>query len=251
MSFSNKVVLVTGGSSGIGAASAILFAKEGANVAIVGRNEDKLKNIADKCEEFGKRPLVVLADVSKDEDAKRIIKETVDAFEKIDVLVNSAGMTKFGSILDGKILEVYDEVMSVNLRSIIHLTALAAPYLVKTKGNIVNVSSTGGVLVPSVPQFIPYCVSKAGLEHFTRGAALELSTAGVRVNAIRPGPVRTDMIENSGFPGTWDTFKARTALNRVAEAEEIADLIMFLASDKAKSVTGSVYTSDNGYLLRN
>ncbi|XP_049878988.1 A-factor type gamma-butyrolactone 1'-reductase (1S-forming)-like [Pectinophora gossypiella] len=251
MSFSNKVVLVTGASSGIGAATAILFAKEGANVAIVGRNQTKLTKISEECEKHGKMPLVINADVSKDEEAENIIKQTVEKYGRLDVLVNSAGISKFGSILDGKIVPVYDEVMNTNLRAIINLTTLSAPYLVESKGNVVNISSTGAELVPKVPQFIPYCVSKAALEHFTRGAALELSSSGVRVNVVRPGPVRTDMIENSGFPGTWDTFKAGTALDRVSEPMEIAELVLFLASEKAKGITGSVFTSDNGYLLKN
>ncbi|KAJ2943002.1 hypothetical protein O0L34_g15193 [Tuta absoluta] len=251
MSFADKVLLVTGASSGIGAATAILFTKEGASVAIVGRNETKLKNVSDQCEKAGKKPLVIKADVSKDDEATEIVNKTVEKFGKIDILVNSAGISKYGSILAGNILSVYDDVMAVNLRAIINLTALAAPHLVKTKGNIINVSSTGAELVPKMAAFIPYCVSKAGLEHFSRGAALELSSSGVRVNVVRPGPVRTDILENSGFPGTWDVFKAGTALDRVSEPEEIAELVMYLASDKARGITGSVFTSDNGYLLKN
>ncbi|KAI5633640.1 enoyl-(Acyl carrier protein) reductase domain-containing protein [Phthorimaea operculella] len=251
MSFADKVLLVTGASSGIGAATAVLFAKEGANVAIVGRNETKLQNVSAQCEKVGKKPLVIKADVSNDDEAAEIVNKTVEKFGKIDVLVNSAGISKYGSILSGNILSVYDDVMAVNLRAIINLTTLAAPHLVKTKGNIINISSTGAQLVPKMPAFIPYCVSKAGLEHFSRGAALELALSGVRVNVVRPGPVRTDMIENSGFPGTWDVFKAGTALDRVSEPEEIAELVMYLASDKARGVTGSVFTTDNGYLLKN
>lgn len=251
MSFNNKVILVTGGSSGIGAATAVSFAREGAKVAIVGRNETKLRSVAAEIEKNGNKCLVIKADVANDDDARRIVQETVDTFGGIDVLVNNAGTNKFGSVLDGKLMDAYDSIMSVNLRAAMNLTSLAAPHIVKTKGSIINISSTGSQLVPALPQFIPYCVSKAALEHFTKGAARELAPSGVRVNAIRPGPVRTDMIENTGFPGTWDIFKAGTALNRVGEPEEIAYIALFLASDKAKSITGSVYTSDNGYLLKN
>ncbi|KAG6448420.1 hypothetical protein O3G_MSEX005493 [Manduca sexta] len=247
MSFSDKVVLVTGGSSGIGAATAIAFAKEGAKVAIVGRNEEKLAATAAAC---GDNALVLRADISDEKQAVDLVKRTIDTFGKLDILVNNAGISRQASLLQGNILQVYDEVMNTNLRAVFHLTSLAAPHLIKTKGSVVNISSVGGTAAPTVPMFMTYSVSKAGLNHFTKAAAAELAPHGVRVNAISPGPVKTDIIENSGFPVTWDRFREMTALNRVAEPEEIADLVMFLASDKARSITGSNYFSDNGILIK-
>ncbi|KAI5631739.1 short chain dehydrogenase domain-containing protein [Phthorimaea operculella] len=117
MSFENKVVLVTGASSGIGAATAILFAKEGAHVAMVGRNQKKLDTVAAKVSAVGKKPLVINADISKDDDVRRIIEETIKKFGKLDILVNNAGMATDGSIVDGNIQQAYDIVMSVNRRS--------------------------------------------------------------------------------------------------------------------------------------
>ncbi|XP_059055288.1 3-oxoacyl-[acyl-carrier-protein] reductase FabG-like [Achroia grisella] len=248
MSFSDKVVLITGGSSGIGAVTAIEFTKEKANVAIVGRNEAKLNTVVEKCKQHGKAPFVIKADVSNDEDANRIINETVNKYGKLDVLVNNAGFTKFGSILDGTVVEAYDTIMDTNVRAVIKLTTLAAPHLIKTKGNIVNVSSIAGFAVKVVRQNA-YSLSKAAVNHFTKGAALELATSGVRVNAVSPGPVRTDILENAGSDITWDSFKNSVALNRISDPEEVANVILYLSSDKAKGVTGSNYLVDNGRLL--
>ncbi|XP_063539065.1 3-oxoacyl-[acyl-carrier-protein] reductase FabG-like [Cydia strobilella] len=258
MSFSGKVVLVTGASSGIGAATAILFSKEGASVAIVGRNETKLGNVAQKCKQLGAQPLVIRADVSNEKEASTIIEKTVDHFGKLDVLVNNAGIIRKASVADSNSLKIYDEVMNTNMRSIVQLTSLAAPFLVATKGNIVNVSSVASTKL--LEGLTAYCVSKAGLDHFTRCAALDLAASGVRVNSVNPGPVRTDLAENGDLmnlmmPGAgdaawWEYMKTMTALNRVGEPEEIADVIAFLASDKARSITGSTYVSDNGHTLK-
>ncbi|KPJ07784.1 3-oxoacyl-[acyl-carrier-protein] reductase FabG [Papilio machaon] len=249
MAFADKVVFISGASSGIGAATAIEFAKEGANVVINGRNETKLKNIFQQCAEHGKEPLIVKADISKDEEAKRAIEKTIEQFGRLDVLVNNAGFSKSGTILDGNLMSSYDAVIATNLRAAMHLTELATPHLIKTKGNIINVSSICGSSVPVTPILISYCVSKAALDHFTRCAALELSEFGVRVNVVSPGPVLTDFQENSGMVRDTDQ-KGFTALKRVSESKEIADLILFLASDKAKGITGSNYVCDNGFLLK-
>ncbi|XP_049694218.2 17-beta-hydroxysteroid dehydrogenase 14 [Helicoverpa armigera] len=249
MSFQDKVVIVTGSSSGIGAAIAVQFAEEGAKVAIVGRKQEKLNNVAKKC---GK-PLVLVADVSKDEDAKRIVDETLRAFGKIDILVNNAGIADPASIQSEHAMAVFDKVMTTNLRSAVYLTHLAAPHLVKTKGNIVNISSVAAYRTVSKDMFA-YCASKAGLDHFTRAVALELASSGVRVNTINPGPVLTDVFENMGatreqqaafFKGVGQTMP----LKRVSIPEEIGDLVLFLASEKARAITGSNFVSDNGAML--
>ncbi|XP_053616929.1 glucose 1-dehydrogenase-like [Plodia interpunctella] len=248
MSFANKVVLITGGSSGIGATTAIFFAKEGANVAIVGRNQNKLKKVAEDCSKIGKTPLVIVAELNKDENIERIIKETIEKFKKLDVLVNNAGISVTGTITDGKVLEAYDAIMKVNVRSVIQLTVLATPYLIKTKGNIVNISSIAGKKVRS-PAYMAYNVSKAALDHFTRGAALELSASGVRVNSVSPGPVKTDFFDNCAMPVTADSLGDIMALKRASDPDEIANLIVYLASDKARGITGSDFVCDNGGLL--
>ncbi|KAJ2949416.1 hypothetical protein O0L34_g15331 [Tuta absoluta] len=250
MSFNNKVVLVTGASSGIGAATAILFAKEGAFISMVGRNQQKLDAMAAKVAAVGKTPLVINADVSKDEDAKRIITDTIEKFGKLDVLVNNAGFAKNGSILDGAVLAAYDAIMSVNVRAVINLTTLSAPHLASTKGNIVNISSAAAMTTPANPNFIAYFVSKAALDHFTRGAALELASSGIRVNSVNPGPVETDFMENANINVKWEDLKSITPLKRVSCSEEIAELIVYLASQKARGITGSCFVTDNGVLLK-
>ncbi|KAM3957399.1 LOW QUALITY PROTEIN: putative oxidoreductase SERP2049 [Aphomia sociella] len=245
MSFANKVVIVTGASSGIGAATAILFAKEAANIVIVGRNETKLKNVAEICTQHGKSPLVIKADVSKDLDAK-IINDIIDKYGKLDILINNAGIGRLGFISNGKVMETYDEVMNVNVRAVVHLTTLAAPHLKVTKGNI-EISSVAGSMTPTAI-FLVYGASKAALNHFTRGAALELAQSGVRVNSVSPGPVKT-VAENAGFI-SLNAFVEKLPLARASESEEIADLVLYLSSDKAKGITGSNFVSDNGLMLK-
>ncbi|VVC97037.1 uncharacterized oxidoreductase SSP0419-like [Leptidea sinapis] len=247
MSLKDKVAIVTGSSSGIGAAIAVKFNSEGAKVVLVGRNEAKLNAVAAKCND----PLVIRAELANDDDVKRILDETIQKFGKLDILVNNAGTSVMGSILIGDIMKALDDVFKVNFRSIVYLTKLAAPYLTQTKGNIINISSIGGQRVSSVPVLMMYTSSKAALDHFSKHAALELSSHGVRVNVISPGPVKTDILENTNTNISWETFASKTALSRVSDPEEIADLANFLASDKAKGITGSVYVHDNGMMLRN
>ncbi|XP_073947819.1 uncharacterized oxidoreductase MexAM1_META1p0182-like [Choristoneura fumiferana] len=256
MSFTGKVVIVTGASSGIGAATAVLFAGEGARVALVARNETKLSNVAQQCAAHGAQPLIIKADIANEEEAKNIVKKTVDKFGKLDILINNAGIMRFASVFDPNYLQIYDDTMKTNLRSVVQLTNLAAPHLTATKGNIVNVSSVAAFCVLA-ENIMSYAVSKAGLDHFTRCVALELAASGVRVNSVNPGPVTTEIITNSGLVPvgadgeTWNELGARAALGKVGSPDEIAYIILFLASDKAKSVTGSMFLCDNGFMLKN
>lgn len=244
MSFLNKVVLITGGSSGIGASTAILFSHQGANVAIVGRNETKLNSVAEKC---AQKPLILKADVTIEEDVKQIIQETINAFGQIDVLINNAGMIRYSSIEDENILETYDEVMATNLRSVVNITNLAVPYLIQAKGNIVNISSISGENVAQT--LLIYSISKAALNHFSKAIAMELADKGVRVNTISVGAVRTDVLTNAGNDTPWEVYEKASPLGKICEPEEIAELVLFLASDKGISVTGSNYVVDNGCLV--
>ncbi|XP_075973755.1 L-fucose dehydrogenase-like [Anticarsia gemmatalis] len=250
MSFQGKVVLVTGASSGIGAAIAIKFAEEGAQVSLVGRNQEKLNNVAKKCG----NPLILVADVTKEVDAKRIVDETVRYFGQLDVLVNNAGIGLTVKISQPNALEIFDKVMATNIRAPVMITNLAVPHLIKTKGNIINISSIAATRVISEQSF-SYCTSKAALDHFTKATALELASSGVRANTVNPGPVYTDIIENMGASGpqveaAFEHMKGLTALNRVSDPEEVADVVLFLASDKAKGITGSSYVTDNGTTLK-
>ncbi|CAG4933792.1 unnamed protein product [Colias eurytheme] len=246
MSLINKVAIVTGASSGIGAAIAEKFSNKGAQVVMVGRNEKKLAAVAAKCKE----PLIIKAELGNEDDTVRIVKETLKRFDKIDILVNNAGTNVMGSILHGDLLKSYDEVMKINFRAIVHLTQLAATELIKTKGSIVNISSINAQQPSPVPILMMYSASKAALDHFSKDVAKELAPYKVRVNVISPGPVRTDILENTNAPISWEDVPKQTALNRVSEAVEIAELALFLVSDKAIGITGSVFVADNGELLK-
>ncbi|CAG9791686.1 unnamed protein product [Diatraea saccharalis] len=247
MNLKGKVVIVSGAGSGIGAKTAEFFSRANANTVLVDMNEAKMKNVSEKCKAFGAELIVIKADVSNNEDAKRIIDTTLKKFGKIDVLVNSAAVACYGSILDETFMKSYDGMVNINLRAILQLTCLAAPYLIKTKGNIVNISSVASMQTSR--NIGAYATLKAALNHFTRTAAAELGCSGVRVNAISPGPTYTDIIKNSGAPFTFEDLKSATLLNRISEPDEIADLILYLASDKSKGITGSNFVIDNGNLL--
>lgn len=250
MSFENKVVIVTGASSGIGAATAILFSKEKANVTLVGRNVTKLAKVAALCIT---KHLIVCADISNEDEVKSIVEQTLKEFGKIDILVNNAGIMKSGTIRMGDILNAFDDVMATNTRAAIHLTCLCTDHLIASKGNVVNVSSVAGKVLLSPSGMLAYGISKAALNLFSQGAAVELSEHGVRVNSVSPGPVATDIILNSvgvDTTVTWKDLEDITLLHRVSEPDEIAELIVYLASDKSRGITGSNFVTDNGFMLK-
>ena len=246
MKFEDKKVIITGASSGIGRATAIKFRKEGAEVLLVARSEDLLKDLASEL-----NSMYFAMDLTANKAAELIIGEANLLWGRIDVLVNAAGIIKSGTILDTTI-EDFDYMMNLNLRSIFHLMQTAIPFLKETKGNIVNVSSVTGIR--AFPNILAYCVSKAALDHLTRCSALELAQFGVRVNAVNPGVVITNLHKASGM-STVDYAKflehseTTHPLGRAGTAEEIADLILFLASNRAGWITGETVSIDGGRFL--
>lgn len=248
MNFEGKVVLITGASSGIGAAAAVKFAELGAQLILNGRNEENLKAVAEQCSAVGKKPHLVIGDISKEADAERLWQETLEKYNKLDVLVNNAGILEIGSI-ENTSLEQYDRVMNTNLRAVYHLTMLAVPELVKSKGNIVNVSSVNGIR--SFPGVLAYNISKMGLDQFTRCIALELAPKGVRANCVNPGVIVTNIHKRGGMDEeTYQKFlehsKTTHALGRPGTVEEVANAITFLASDLATFTTGTSLSVDGG-----
>lgn len=249
MDFKGKVILVTGGSSGIGSACAKHFAKLGANVIIVGRNVDRLVEVSHEITSKGfAEPLVIVADVTK--DSERIIKETVDRFGQLNVLVNNAGIMTEENI-ENITMDAFDFTMDVNLRSIVFLTQLAIPYLAKTQGNIVNVSSTAGV--KAVPNLLSYCMSKSGLDMLTKCLALELAPKRIRVNSVNPAAIKTPLfktmgIDNEAEQELFKAYQEKYPLGRVGEVSDTSAAIAYLASDSASFITGVLLPVDGGAL---
>lgn len=252
MPFKGKVVLITGAAAGIGAATAEHFAKLGASLSLIDVNADRLNTLVAENESLQLvKPLAIVADVRT--DAQRIIDSTISHFGRLDVLVNNAGTAKFGNI-ETTSLEQFDEIMALNVRSVLHLTMIAVPHLLKTQGNIVNVSSAAGLR--AVANLLAYCMSKAAIDQFTRCVALELAPKGVRVNAVNPGSIITDLhyacSENRAE--SYDTFLADLnslhPLGRVGTAAEVAAGIAFLANESSASfVTGTSLPIDGGRIL--
>ncbi|KAK6169249.1 hypothetical protein SNE40_020333 [Patella caerulea] len=246
---SGKVALVTGASSGIGAATAVLFSKLGAQVAITGRKENNLKEVGNECEKSGKnKPFLIVGDLAKEDDTKNVLESTIKHFGKLNILVNCAGIIELGSI-ENTSLDQYDRMFNINVRSIYYLTMLAVPHLVAEKGNIVNVSSVNGIR--SFPGVLSYNMSKSAIDQFTRCIALELAPKSVRVNSVNPGVVLTNLQKRGGLDdAAYAKFLERTkdthALGRPGEPNEVAQAIAFLASDDASFITGTQLPVDGG-----
>lgn len=252
MSYTGKVVLITGASSGIGADAAIHLAKLGASVAIVGRNSVNLNGVAQQIIATGAltKPLEIVADVTT--DAERIINETIAHFGQLNVLINNAGILEMNSI-ETCTLDSFDRIMNTNVRSVLALTQLAVSHLEKTKGNIVNVSSVAGSI--PVTTALAYCTSKAALNHFTRCVALDLAKNGIRVNAVNPGVIVTPIFKTIGINDdeglealikyTADTYP----LGRAGAVSDTSKAIEFLAGDNSTFITGHLLNVDGGTSL--
>jgi NAD(P)-dependent dehydrogenase (short-subunit alcohol dehydrogenase family) len=244
----DKVALVTGASSGIGRATALKFATAGARVALIGRDAETLEAVAGEITKLGGDALAVAADVTREQEAQSAIARGVEQFGGLDVLVNAAGGLVNGTV-ENTTLSAWDAMLDVNLRAVFHLMQLAIPHLETRQGNIVNVSSVTGLR--AFPGVLAYCVSKAGVDQLTRCAALELASKQIRVNAVNPGVVRTQVHRRAGmseetYAGFLEHSRTTHPLGRVGEAEEVAELILFLASERAAWITGATYSIDGG-----
>jgi NAD(P)-dependent dehydrogenase (short-subunit alcohol dehydrogenase family) len=246
--FAQKVLLITGATSGIGKATALRFAEAGAGVAAVGRNDAALTDLKEQVEGKGAGFVAIPADLFLEEDAGKAVSKAIEHFGGVDILVNAAGHISSGTI-ENTTLESWDAMLNINLRAAFILMQKALPTLIQRHGNIVNVSSVTGLR--AFPGVLAYCVSKAGLDQLTRCAALELAAKGVRVNAVNPGVVVTEIHKRGGMTEEqYETFlehsKETHPLGRVGQAREIAELIFFLASERASWITGATYSIDGG-----
>jgi NAD(P)-dependent dehydrogenase (short-subunit alcohol dehydrogenase family) len=246
--FRGKVGLITGASSGIGRATALRFAQSGARLMLTGRHVNSLEALQKKINTDGVKCNIELGDITDADFRQELIRSLENHFGQLDILVNAAGIIATGSIETTKLGD-FDHMMDINLRSVFHLIQLSLPLLIKSKGNIVNVSSITGLR--SFPGILSYSVSKAGVDQLTRVAALELAERGVRVNAVNPGVVETNLHKRSGFDQkTYENFLLHSQtthpLGRVGQPDEIARLIAFLASANASWITGLTTSIDGG-----
>ena len=246
--FANKVAIVTGASSGIGRATAKALATSGARVVVVGRESRPLEDVMSEIAHDSRESMAVVADLVSEQAAADIVSATVARFGAIDVLVNAAGAIAMGTT-DGTSDAVWDGLMALNVRAPFRLMRAAFPYLKERKGAVVNVSSVNGRRV--FPNLAAYNTSKAALDQLTRCAAIEWAPHGIRVNAVNPGVTVTNLHRRSGM--TEEAYTALLArskethpLGRPGQASEIADLILFLASDQAGWVTGETIAIDGG-----
>jgi len=242
-----KRALVTGASSGIGRATALRFIREGATVLATGRRRDALEFLAE--EASAEAPLATVdGDLTNEDFRTSLVQTAREEMGGLDVLVNAAGIIASGDWRSTS-LDDYDRMMDINLRSVLALSQLALPSLIESKGTIVNVSSVTGTR--AFPGVLAYCVSKAGLDQLTRCLALELAADGVRVNTVNPGVVRTNLHRNGGmdeqaYAAFLEHSRLTHPLGRVGEADEVAALIAFLASDEAGWITGTSVAIDGG-----
>ena len=247
MKLENKIALVTGASQGIGLACAQRLVREGARVMLA----DVRPEVADAAAALGDAARYFVADVSQKSDVDALLQATLEAFGQVDILINNAGVTHAADFLDLQ-EEDFDRVLRVNLKSMFLCSQAAARDMVKRQsGCIINMSSVNAELV--IPNQVPYVVSKGGVNQLTRVAAIGLAQHGIRVNAIGPGTILTELAKQAvlASPEARHTILSRTPLGRCGEPEEVASIAAFLASDDASYITGQTLYADGGRMPLN
>ncbi len=245
-----KVALVTGASSGIGRASAIALAKQGATVVVAARRMEKLQKLAREIVQMGREALPVMMDVTKKETIAAAVTKTVEMYGRLDILLNNAGIAEFSPFLS-MTEEAWDKTIDTNLKGYFLVAQAASREMAKHHwGRIVNIASiaSGGVGI-GFPSIAHYCASKGGVVALTEALADELAPMGILVNCIGPGLIETEMtkvvLDN---PDQAKAFTARIPLKRAGKPEEIAAAVVFLASEEASYTTGATFYIDGGWL---
>jgi NAD(P)-dependent dehydrogenase (short-subunit alcohol dehydrogenase family) len=249
MRLKDKVALITGGTSGIGEATALLFAKEGAEVAITGRNRQRGAAVLARIKAVGDEGLFLRADVSSAADCRNAVEETVNAFGRLDILFNNAGVFYPQTALECSEKE-WDEQIEVNLKGAFLMSKFVLPIMIRQgRGAIVNNASGWGIV--GGDHAVAYCASKGGVVLMTKAMAIDHGEQGIRVNCVCPGDVETPMLPaDAKMRGLkWDEYIAGCAnrpLGRVGTPEEIAKAVLFLASDESSFMTGAALIVDGG-----
>jgi NAD(P)-dependent dehydrogenase (short-subunit alcohol dehydrogenase family) len=251
MRLAGKRVLITGGGTGIGRATAELFAREGAHVMVSGRRRAKLEETVRRVEEIGGRAAFVQGDVAQSRDAERMVAQTLATVGGLDIVVNNAGIVVRRASVTSVALEDWDRVLGIDLTGVFLVARFALMEMVRAErgGSIINVSSVSGMFGDA--NLAPYNAAKGGVNLLTKSMALDYASHHIRVNAVCPGMIATPMPQTRLRPGDdWDAVVARWGqripLGRVGRPEDVAHAILFLASDEAQWITGTTLVVDGG-----
>jgi NAD(P)-dependent dehydrogenase (short-subunit alcohol dehydrogenase family) len=247
---SNQVVLITGALTGIGRATSIAFAKARANIVISGRHADEGQKLAAELRSLGAEVEFVRADVRRESDVQKLVDHTISRFGRLDAAVNNAGTQGKPGPLTDQTAESYAATFDTNvLGTLLSIKHELRAMLPQGHGSIINVSSTYGR--SGAPGAALYVGSKHAVEGFTKAAALEFAETGIRINVVAPGPIETGMLNRfTGTPENKADLISRVPMKRIGQPEEVAEAILFLASDKASYITGASLATDGGKLAR-
>lgn len=244
----NKVALVTGGTSGIGRASAVALAKAGAKVVVSGRRETEGNETVRLIKEAGGNGAFVKADITNENEVRALIKKTIDTYGKLDIAFNNAGVAGGAPIVETDMAE-YQKIFDANVKGVLLSMKYEIPAMLKNGGgSIINNSSVAGIL--GIPEGSVYSASKHAVIGLTKSAALEVATKNIRVNAVLPAGISTDMlIGYKDFIGSeeFEIFKNKHAMKRIGKPEEVADVVVFLASPASSFITGQAIPIDGGF----
>ena len=243
-----KVAIITGAGSGIGKAAAELFAKEGAKVVVSDINEANGKSAVDEITKNGGEAFFIKADSSKPEDNEALVKQTVEKYGALDIAVNNAGIGGPLAMTGEYPIDGWQKVIGINLSGVFYGLRYQIPAMLEKGGSIVNIASilgsAGTKLSPA------YVAAKHGVVGLTKAAALEYADKNIRINSVGPGYIKTPLVMNSLDKNALDALVGLHPMGRLGESEEIAELILWLASPKSSFVTGSYYPADGGYLAQ-